>query len=451
MDPVIFRKYDIRAVVDKELDDTGVINLGQAMGTYFQTRGVPRITLGRDGRLSSDRYAALFTEGLISTGLSVADLGLVTTPMLYFSVYALKHPGGVMITASHNPAQYNGFKICVGPHAMMEAEIQAIRALAHRGDFYKGKGTVEQVDVAPAYLEYLLNNIDIQRPVAIGVDTGNGSVGPIAQAVYEGLGLQARHIYADVDGRFPNHPPDPTIPKNMKDLGALVKQHDLEAGLGFDGDGDRVGVVDETGRLIYGDRLLLIFAREILARRPGAAIVGDVKCSDSLFREIEQRGGRATMWKTGHALIKHKMEEEKAALGGEMSGHIIFADRYFGFDDGIYAALRLVEILARDSRPLSEYLADVPEGYITPEIQISCPDRLKSAVVAEVREALRRDYQVNDIDGVRVGFEHGWGLLRASQTMPKVVMRFEADTEEELNRIRSIFESQVIQVIQAVA
>ncbi|MBF0494991.1 MAG: phosphomannomutase/phosphoglucomutase [Deltaproteobacteria bacterium] len=443
MDPVIFREYDIRAVVDKELDDAGVIRLGRAMGTYYLSRGVNDITLGHDCRLSSDRYVDLLTQGLTGAGIQVTDVGLVTTPMLYFSIHAFKKQGGVMITASHNPPQYNGFKICTGPHTISGAEIQEIRMIAEKGDFAEGKGFVTQADVATPYLDYLVKNIHIQRPITIGVDAGNGAGGPMALAAYQALGIKATGIYCDVDGRFPNHPPDPTVMANIVDLVALVKSQHLEVGIGFDGDGDRVGVVDERGRVIYGDRLLVIFAREILARRPGAAILGEVKCSDKLFRDIEQHGGRAVMWKTGHSLMKQKMLEEDAALGGEMSGHMFFADRFLGFDDALYASLRLIEIMSRDNKPLSEYLADVPEGFTTPEIRVDCPDHLKFALVEAVKEELRKDYRIIDIDGVRAIFDHGWGLVRASNTQPVIVMRFEADTEAELLRLQSLVEAKV--------
>ncbi len=443
MNPNIFREYDIRGVVDEEITDADVVTLGKAIGTYMAEKGVKRITLGRDCRLSADRYRDLLCEGLMSTGVMIMDIGVVTTPVLYFSVFHFETDGGVMITASHNPGDYNGFKVMIGKSTIYGAEIQKLLHIAQAGEFATGQGSREEVDAITPYSDYLVEHINISRPLKIAVDGGNGTSGPIALPIMQRLGIEVVPLYCDMDGTFPNHEPDPTVPANLSDLIATVKEQGLEAGVAFDGDCDRVGVVDEKGQIIFGDMLLAIFARSIVKDNPGALFIGEVKCSKNLYDDIEKHGGKALMWRTGHSLIKQKMAETGALLAGEMSGHMFFKHRWFGFDDGIYAALRFCELLADSGEPLSTWLADMPPVVSTPEIRVECGDDIKFAVVDAVKEQLSPDYEVIDVDGVRVNFPDGWGLVRASNTQPALVLRFEAQSEARLEEIRALVEGAV--------
>jgi len=364
----------------------------------------------------------------------------------YFSIRHLQSGGNVMVTASHNPKEYNGFKICCGADSVYGEQIQQIRRIVEQGRFRRGEGAVAQLEVLPHYLQYVLDNVALAAPMRIAVDAGNGTAGLTALPILRGLGCEVHDLYCDPDGTFPNHEADPTVKENLAELIALVAEERLDLGIGFDGDGDRIGVVDDTGKIIYGDRLMIIFAREILSRKPGAVFVSEVKCSKAMYDDIESRGGRAVMWKTGHSLIKQKMKEVKAELAGEMSGHMFFADRYFGYDDAVYAACRLLEILSSTGKRISDLLADVPETFSTPEIRVACPDDVKFDVVAEATERFRRRYPVIDIDGARVVFEDGWGLVRASNTQPALVLRFEALSEARLAEIRRLVESTLAQI-----
>ncbi|MEE4607428.1 MAG: phosphomannomutase/phosphoglucomutase [Desulfobacteraceae bacterium] len=446
MNPTIFREYDIRGIADDDFTEADVEILGRAIGTLLARHGCRRLTVGRDCRLSSDRYAERLVAGLVATGAEGTDIGVCPTPLLYFSIAHLEQDGGVMITASHNPGEYNGFKICHGLDSVHGEELQQVRAIAEKGDFVVGDGSRRAMDLAPAYTTFLTGNLELARPMRIAVDAGNGTAGPLAVPILTALGCEVVSLYCEMDGRFPNHPADPTVAANLADLMRTVVNRGLDLGIGFDGDGDRIGVVDEQGRIIYGDRLMILFAREILSRKPGATFISEVKCSKAMYDDIEKHGGRAVMWKTGHALLKKKMKEEKAELAGEMSGHMFFADRYFGFDDAIYAAGRLLEILSATERRIAELLADVPATVTTPEIRVDCPDHIKFAVVARVTETLRQSHPVIDIDGVRVLFHDGWGLVRASNTQPALVLRFEALTEDRLADIRDIVEGVLGQV-----
>ncbi|MCB2227444.1 MAG: phosphomannomutase/phosphoglucomutase [Desulfarculaceae bacterium] len=443
MNPNIFREYDIRGVVDKEIVDADVVLLGKAIGTYMEGKGVKRICLGRDCRLSADRYRDLLMEGLLSTGRLVMDIGVVTTPVLYYSVFHFETDGGVMITASHNPGEYNGFKVMIGKSTIHGEEIRKLYDIAEAGQFTTGEGSREEVDAVTPYSDYLVEHINISRPLKIAIDSGNGTAGPIVLPIMKRLGIEVIPLYCDMDGTFPNHGADPTVPKNLVDLIAAVREHKLEAGVAFDGDCDRVGVVDEKGQIIFGDMLLAIFARSILKEHPGALFIGEVKCSKNLYDDIEKHGGQALMWRTGHSLIKQKMAETGALLAGEMSGHMFFKHRWFGFDDGIYAALRFCELLADSKEPLSAWLADMPPVVSTPEIRVECPDDIKFKVVEEVKAKLSPDYEVIDVDGVRVNFPDGWGLVRASNTQPALVLRFEAQSEARLEEIRALVEGAV--------
>ena len=436
LNPTIFREYDIRGIAESELSTDGIEELGRAIGSYIMRTGGESVNLARDCRLSSDRLRHALAQGILSTGLEIADVGVVPTPLLYFSVLHLKAPGGVMITGSHNPAEYNGFKVMVGKSTIHGEDIQHLLQLIKERDFEQGSGSLRNVDFIPAYVEQLTAQFAFDRRVKVVFDAGNGTAGPVLRRMIEKLNVDAVEMFFEMDGRFPNHHPDPTMPENLIQLADRVKAEGAELGIAFDGDSDRIGAVDERGATVYGDQLMIIYSREILSRKPGATIIGEVKCSQLMYDDIRSRGGRAIMWKTGHSLIKAKMQEEQADLAGEMSGHMFFADRYFGFDDALYAACRLIEIVASSGKPLSYQLADLPKSVTTPELRIDCPDDRKFEIVARVREHFSKRYETLGIDGARVNFPEGWGLVRASNTQPVLVMRFEASTPDLLQRYR---------------
>jgi phosphomannomutase/phosphoglucomutase len=446
MDPKTFREYDVRGIVGSQIFEADVTRLGRAVGTYMARQGKRRVSLGRDVRSSSEDFRNALLEGLLESGLEVTDLGICPTPVFYFSLRHLPLEGGVMITASHNPPEYNGFKICNGPDTIFGAEIQELRRLMEQGEFVSGRGRLEFADVVSPYRQYILDTIRLKPGLRIGLDAGNAVGGPVALPLLRSLGCEVHDIYCEPDGTFPNHEPDPTVLENLRDLTALVRRERLDVGIAYDGDCDRIGVVDEQGRVIFGDRLLIIFAREILTRRPGTTFVSEVKCSKTLYEDIRRRGGTAIMWKAGHSLIKSKMREVNAVLAGEMSGHMFFADRYFGYDDAIYASCRLLEILGATGKTIAELLEGVPETVVTPEIRVDCPDEIKFSLVDKVKERLRQRHQIIDVDGVRVVFDRGWGLVRASNTQPALVLRFEAETEESLDRYRETVEAAVRQL-----
>ena len=436
----IFREYDIRGVVPEELNKDTVHTLGLALGTYYRQKGVRRISLGRDCRESSPMLFEALSQGLLETGLHVVDIGMVPTPLLYFSLHNLDVGGGIQITGSHNPPEFNGFKVCLGKSSIYGPEIQEIKGIAEAKSFEKGEGSTERADVVGPYLDYVAGVIEVgDVPRKVVLDSGNGVAGPVAEPLYKRLGFEVISLFGEPDGRFPNHHPDPTIPENLKDLIEEVKGQNADIGIGFDGDADRIGVVDEAGRIIWGDQLMVIFSRDLLVRHPGAKIIGEVKCSQTLYDDIERRGGKPIMWKTGHSLIKNKMKEEGALLAGEMSGHIFFAERYFGYDDAIYAGARLLEILSRTEKDTSQLLEGLPTMVNTPEIRIECPEEKKFKIVEELARDFKKDYKVIDVDGARVLFEGGWGLIRASNTQPVLVLRFEAKTEQRLQEIRKVF------------
>jgi len=443
MDPKTFREYDIRGIVGSQIFEADVTRLGRAFGTYMVRQGKRRVSLGRDVRPSSEAFRDALLEGLLDTGLEVTDLGVCPTPVFYFSLRHLPLEGGVMITASHNPPEYNGFKVCNGPDTIFGSEIQDLRRLMEQGEFVSGRGHLEFADVVSPYRDYILDTVRLERRLRIGLDAGNAVGGPVALPLLRSLGCEVHDLYCEPDGTFPNHEPDPTVLENLRDLTALVRREGLDVGIAYDGDCDRIGVVDEQGRVIFGDRLLIIFAREILTRRPGTTFVSEVKCSKTLYDDIRRLGGTAIMWKAGHSLIKSKMREVNAVLAGEMSGHMFFADRYFGYDDAIYASCRLLEILAATGKTIAELLEGVPETVVTPEIRVDCPDEIKFSLVDKVKEHLLRSHQIIDVDGVRVLFDRGWGLVRASNTQPALVLRFEAETEEALDRYRETVEAEV--------
>ena len=440
MNPEIFREYDIRGIVDKDLTDRDVVSIGKAFGSLMRNDGNSRVMVGRDCRLTSLRYRDLFVQGLLETGCHVVDIGVCPTPVLYFSIRHFKSEGGVMITASHNPPEYNGFKMCLGFHTLFGQQIQSLRRIIEEKRFASGSGTVEMGDAIVPYESFIEQNITLPKPLKVGIDAGNGTAGVVAVSILQRLGCEVFELYCDMDGRFPNHEPDPTVEDNMQDLMKLVRERELHVGIGYDGDGDRVGVIDETGAIIWGDKLLVIFAREILERKPGARFLADVKCSQTLYDDIEKRGGQVVMWKAGHSLMKQKLKEVHAELAGEMSGHMFFGDRYFGYDDAVYASCRLLEILGTTGRTVTELLADLPKTFSTPELRVPCPDDKKFEVAKKITEYFRERYDIIDIDGVRILFEDGWGLIRASNTQPVLVLRFEALTQGRLSEIQSLVE-----------
>ncbi len=442
----IFREYDIRGIVDKDLTEEAVLLIGQAFGTMLRRKGGSLVTCGRDGRLHSERLEKSLVEGLSRAGVDVIDIGQCPTPVLYFSIFHLDAHGGIQITGSHNPPDYNGLKMCLGKETIYGSSIQELRAIIERDDFDKGDGSQKTYDIIPEYLSYLKNNIKIARPVNVVLDCGNGVSALTAPQAFSMAGCHTKNLFCQVDGRFPNHHPDPTVMENLAELITTVKEEKAEAGIAFDGDGDRIGVVDEKGQVIYGDKILMILAHKLLAEHPGAAVIGEVKCSHLLYNDIKAHGGQPIMWKTGHSLIKQKMKETGALLAGEMSGHVFFADRYFGFDDATYAALRLAEIISETDLPLSRFLEDIPQTVSTPEIRVECPENIKFSIVEEARKWFARHNDIIDVDGVRVVFNDGWGLIRASNTQPVLVLRFEAETPERLREIRDLVEGKLAEI-----
>ncbi len=444
--PTIFREYDIRGIAEEELLSPDVAALGRAIGTYLQRQAGGRINLGRDCRLSSTRLRDALLEGLLASGCQVADIGVAPTPLLYYSVFHLHSDGAVMITGSHNPSEYNGFKVVCGHSTIYGDQIQEIlRIIQGGGDAAAGQGAASAVDVAAAYVEEIAGQFRWARRVKVVLDAGNGTAGPVMSRLLEKLNCDPVELFFDMDGRFPNHHPDPTVEKNLVHLTEAVRREGAELGIAFDGDSDRIGAVDETGRVVWGDQLMLIYAREILQRKPGATFIGEVKCSQVLYDEIRKLGGNPIMYRTGHSLIKAKMKQEHAEMAGEMSGHMFFADRYYGFDDALYAACRLLEIVANSGRPLSAQLAGLPQTVSTPEIRVDCPDPIKFDVVRRVADRFRRTHEIVDVDGARVLFPQGWGLVRASNTQPVLVLRFEARTPEMLADYRRQVEACVLE------
>jgi len=436
----IFRQYDIRGIVDKDLTDETVTSLAKGFGTYIKRKGLRTVVIGCDCRLSSDRFKENFSFGLKSTGCDVIDIGTVATPVLYFSIYELQTDAGVMITGSHNPPEYNGFKLCVGSVSIYGDEIQKLRELIEDDNFITGNGMLEKYEnIIKDYQNYQVDGIRLNKSMKVIVDAGNGTAGPIAPDIYRRIGCKVIELYCDMDGNFPNHHPDPTVIENLTELIKTVKQEKADLGIAFDGDADRIGVVDEQGNIIWGDQLLIIYARDVLRNNLGTTVISEVKSSKTLYDDIRKHGGKPIMWKTGHSLIKEKMKCTGALLGGEMSGHVFFADRYFGFDDAIYAGSRLLEILSKKDIPLSALLKDVPKMYSTPEIRDDCPDEQKFEIVEKVKNYFKtKGYEITDIDGMRITFTDGWGLVRASNTQPVIVLRFEAETKERLNEIQKL-------------
>ena len=445
----IFKAYDIRGIVGKTLTPAIVELIGKALGTEAKRRGQSAICVGYDGRLSGPELASALATGIKSTGLNVVQLGLVATPMVYFAAVALKTHCGVMVTGSHNPPDYNGLKMVLAGETLSGETIQNLRVCIEQADFATGAGTETSHDIAPAYIAKIADDVKLARPMKIAVDCGNGVPGAYAKKLYAALGCDVQELFCEVDGHFPNHHPDPSVPENLNDLIAALKQGDAEIGLAFDGDGDRLGVVTKDGQIIYPDRQLMLFAEEVLQRKPGATIIYDVKSTRNLAPWIKARGGKPLMWKTGHSLVKAKIKETGADLAGEMSGHVFFNDaysadnpnrRWYGFDDGLYSGARLLEILRRVANP-SATLNALPDSVSTPEQHIQMKEGEPHALIAQLQQSAQFEgaTEVISIDGLRVEYPDGFGLMRPSNTTPVIVLRFEADSEAALKRIQTTF------------
>jgi Phosphomannomutase len=444
----IFRAYDIRGVVDDTLTSQVVYALGRAIGSEAYERGQQKLILGRDGRLSAPALAKALSEGLRATGRNVTDIGQVPTPLLYFATHYLGAESGVMVTGSHNPPEYNGLKIVLGGETLFGEAIQGLRRRIETGRLLnKEGGGYQTVDVVGDYIEHIVNDVTLQRPMSVVVDCGNGVAGAVAPRLLEALGCQVSKLFCDVDGHFPNHHPDPSIPENLEAMVNLVRLQGVDLGIAFDGDGDRLGVVDSQGNIIWPDRLLMLFSMDILSRHPGADIIYDVKCTNQLAEVIQAHAGRPLMWKTGHSLIKAKMKETGALLAGEMSGHIFIKERWFGFDDALYACTRLLEILSADPRPTRQIFASLPNSISTPELRVDVAEGQQFDFVQDLIESASFEgAQLSTIDGLRADFEDGWGLVRASNTTPSLVMRFDARDEQSLKRIQGEFRRQMLSV-----
>ena len=439
----IFREYDIRGVVATDLTAEFVEGLGRAIGTTLRRQGLSKIAVGRDVRASGERLFADLSRGLLCTGCDVVDFGRLPTPVLYHGVATGGEAAGVAITGSHNPPEFNGFKLVVGSGSFYGRDIQALRELMQHDDFERGAGRLTAREVIEPYVRELAAQARIPRRVRFAYDPGNGAASLLCRQLFAAVGQDPVALFDEPDGSFPNHHPDPTQPENMQDLRRAVLAQGLELGIAYDGDADRIGVVDDRGEILWGDQLLILYARDLLSRKPGSQVIFDVKCSQTLPDAIERAGGRPLIWKTGHSLIKSKMKETGALLAGEMSGHMFFGEDYYGFDDAILATLRLLSIVARDERPLSRQLADVPRMAATPELRIDCPDEQKFEVVEIVKRELADAYSIVDIDGVRVLFERGWGLVRASNTQPALVMRVEAQSASDRDEYQGRLEASV--------
>lgn len=439
LNPFIFREYDIRGLVGKDLNDETVDLIGKGYATYLLEKGVKAVSIGGDVRLSSGRFIEVLCRAAAGCGLNVVDLGFIPTPLSYFSLQTLPIGGSIMVTGSHNPAEFNGFKLGLGKTTIHGAEIKKVYQIIESGKFPKGNGEITKHDIIADYCQNISNRFQFKRRIKVVVDAGNGTAGLFVPLLFRNLGLDVIELFCEVDGHFPNHHPDPTVEKNLEALKSEVIKTGAEVGIAFDGDSDRIGVVDNQGRIIWGDYLLLIYAIYLLKTRPGSSIIYEVKCSQALEEEIPKAGGVPIMWKTGHSLLKDKMKESGALLAGEMSGHMFFADRYYGYDDAIYAALRLVEILASETKSLSQIREMLPVYVSTPEIRVDCKDdQEKFSITNQAVDYFSRANKTITIDGVRILFGDGWGLIRASNTQPILVLRFEARNQERLSEIQTM-------------
>ncbi|MDT8383561.1 MAG: phosphomannomutase/phosphoglucomutase [Gammaproteobacteria bacterium] len=444
LDPTLFKAYDIRGIVDKTLTEEAVYWIGRALGAEAEARGEQHIYVARDGRLSGPSLIAALSRGLIDAGRDVTDLGMVPTPVLYYAAYELGSGSGIMITGSHNPPEYNGLKMVLGGTTLSGEDIQRLRQRIERGEFSEGRGTRSSDDVVGQYIARITADIKLARPLKVIVDCGNGVAGVVAPQLLRALGCEVIELFCEVDGTFPHHHPDPSKPENLLDLkqalAGLPPAQQADIGLAFDGDGDRLGVVTPTGKVIWADRQMMLYAQDVLSRNPGAEIIYDIKCTTNLHKIIEQAGGKATMWKTGHSFVKAKLKESGAALAGEMSGHIFFKERWYGFDDATYTASRLLEILAKDVRPADDIFNALPDSINTPELNMGTAEGENHPLVDKlIQTADFPDAKITTIDGLRVDFEDGFGLVRASNTTPCLVFRFEATNENGLRRIQDDF------------
>jgi phosphomannomutase/phosphoglucomutase len=440
LDPNVFRAYDIRGIVDANLTEDLVYWVGRAFGAEAQTEDQNRVTIAGDGRVSTEALKASLARGLTESGVDVIDIGIVPTPLLYFANFALNTGTGIMVTGSHNPADYNGLKLVLAGETLAEDRIQQLRKRIEDNDFTSGEGQIDEADIIHDYLDRVVDDVAVAQPLKVVVDCGNGVAGVVAPLLITKLGCEVVPLYCDVDGTFPNHHPDPADPANLEDLITVVKDEGADLGLAFDGDGDRIGVVTAAGEIIWPDKLMMLFARDILGRNPGADIIFDVKCSRHLNSVISEFGGRPVMWKTGHSHIKAKLKETGALLAGEFSGHICFAERWYGFDDALYSAARLLEIIGGEAKNAGELFAEFPITFATPEIKVETTDDAKFDVVEQFGAVTQfGDGTVTRIDGVRVDFPDGWGLVRASNTSPVLTLRFEADGQDALQRIQQQF------------
>ena len=447
IDPSIFRAYDIRGIVDRTLTARGVELVGRAIGSEALQRGRNTVVVGRDGRLSGPLLSSALIRGIISTGCDVKDIGCVPTPVLYFATHYLDTQTGVIVTGSHNPPDYNGLKIVIDGETLSGASIQSLRERIEDARFISGQGKVESVDIAPDYMERIRSDIKLERPLSVVIDCGNGVAGNVAPALFRSIGCKVTELFCEVDGNFPNHHPDPSKEDNLRDLIATVQAQQADVGLAFDGDGDRLGVVSSDGVIVWPDRVLMLYAMDILERNPGGQIIYDVKCTRFLDPIIREHGGEALMWKTGHSFIKAKIKETGALLAGEMSGHIFINERWYGFDDGLYAGVRLLEILARDARPSGEVFAELPDSVNTPELNVAMQEGEPQVFMNRLLEMAHfEEASVSTIDGLRADFDDGWGLVRASNTTPVLVLRFEADDNVALARIMDEFRRVMLQV-----
>lgn len=446
--PVIFREYDIRGVVEKDYDTQFAYDLGLAFCHYVQEKNPGKkllLTTGMDARLTSPTLQQALAQGMSDGGAKVLNIGLVTTPVCYFSVFHLEADGGIMVTGSHNPPEYNGFKISLAKGTIFGAEIQKLREIIEKQIAKKvSGGTTEAIDIITPYVRRYAEEFKGLKNIPVVLDCGNGAAGSVLRKLYEACGLTPHILFEQPDGHFPNHHPDPTVEENIVELKKVLKEKKAALGIGFDGDADRIVIVDENGNTILGDEFMVLVSRDILKTNPGAKIIGDVKCSDRMYNDIEKNGGVPIMWKTGHSLIKNKIKEEMAPFGGELSGHIFFADRNYGYDDSLYAGLRVIEILSKTGKTVSQLLADLPAAFNTPEIRIDTTEEKKVAIVETLIRHFtekRKDLKLNLIDGLRVSYPNGWALARASNTQPVLVLRFEADSEAEMQAIQNEFES----------
>jgi len=439
----VFREYDIRGIADKEITEDFAYTLAQAYAQLLPVDVSKPVVVARDVRLSGLRLQQAVMRGLVEQGIDVIDLGMVPTPMAYYAVYHLQTAGCIMVTASHNPAEYNGFKLMLGKESFHGEALQALKRTMLNLNIKRAgeKGSIQCQNLSQVYADFVIQDCKLVRPLKVVIDAGNGPAGLVAAPVYRGLGCDVVELHCEPDGRFPNHHPDPTVEENMQDIAAKVCEVGADLGIAFDGDGDRIGIVDEQGHIIWGDMLLLLLSRELLLQHPGATVISEAKSSQLLYDDIQARGGHVIMWQTGHSLMKAKIKETGALLAGEMSGHFFFADRYFGFDDAVYAGARLMQLLAAQKTPLSSLLNDLPSKVSTPEIRMDCPDAEKFGIVEAAKQYFANEgYVMNTIDGMRLHHAGGWALLRASNTQPALVFRYEADDIASLQELRVLLE-----------